>query len=127
MPAPEQVAHELFHRSFEFLTSNIEHPGDCFHDRRRRERQHEEHQHQADSNVYNLRIEHSAPPEGQAAPLNLGAPTEHVQLTIDGQWGTGLADDDRIEISTTTEPLRLFRSPQSYFDVLREKMNWGEK
>jgi NAD+ kinase len=59
--------------------------------------------------------------------VRLGAPAEHVQLTVDGQWGTGLADGDRVEISAAAEPLRLFRSPQSYFDVLREKMNWGEK
>jgi NAD+ kinase len=59
--------------------------------------------------------------------VRLGGPAEHVQLTVDGQWGTGLADGDRVEISAALEPLRLFRSPQSYFDVLREKMNWGEK
>ncbi|MCA1665032.1 MAG: NAD(+)/NADH kinase, partial [Myxococcales bacterium] len=59
--------------------------------------------------------------------VRLGGPAEHVQLTVDGQWGTGLADGDRVEISAAAEPLRLFRSPQSYFDVLREKMNWGEK
>jgi len=59
--------------------------------------------------------------------VRLGGPAEHVQLTVDGQWGTGLADGDRVEISAALEPLRLFRSRQSYFDVLREKMNWGEK
>ena len=59
--------------------------------------------------------------------VRLGGPAEHVQLTVDGQWGTGLGDGDRVEISAAAEPLRLFRSPQSYFDVLREKMNWGEK
>lgn len=59
--------------------------------------------------------------------VRLGGPAEHVQLTVDGQWGRGLADGDRVEISTAAEPLRLFRSPQSYFDVLREKMSWGER
>jgi NAD+ kinase len=59
--------------------------------------------------------------------VRLGSPAEHVQLTVDGQWGTALADGDRVEISAAKEPLRLFRSPQSYFDVLREKMNWGEQ
>jgi NAD+ kinase len=59
--------------------------------------------------------------------VRLGSPAEHVQLTVDGQWGTGLADGDRVEISAAKEPLRLFRSPQSYFDVLREKMSWGEQ
>ena len=65
-------------------------------------------------------------PATSRVTVRLGAPAEHVQLTVDGQWGTGLADGDRVEISAGAEPLRLFRSPQSYFDVLREKMNWGE-
>ncbi|MDB4966410.1 MAG: ATP-NAD/AcoX kinase [Myxococcales bacterium] len=59
--------------------------------------------------------------------VRLASPADHVQLTVDGQWGTNLSDGDRVEISQAVEPLRLFRSPQSYFDVLREKMNWGEK
>jgi NAD+ kinase len=66
-------------------------------------------------------------PASSRVTVRLGAPAAHVQLTVDGQWGTGLADGDRVEISAATEPLRLYRSPQSYFDVLREKMNWGEK
>ena len=64
-------------------------------------------------------------PASSRMTLRLGSPAEHVMLTIDGQWGTALADGDRVEISEAQEPLRLFRSPQSYFDVLREKMNWG--
>jgi NAD+ kinase len=59
--------------------------------------------------------------------LRLASPAAHILLTIDGQWGTSLGDGDRVEISAAPQPLRLFRSPQSYFDVLREKMNWGEK
>jgi NAD+ kinase len=66
-------------------------------------------------------------PATSKVSVRLGAPAEHVQLTVDGQWGTGLADGDRVEISAAKEPLRLFRSPQSYFDVLREKMSWGEQ
>jgi len=66
-------------------------------------------------------------PSGSRVTVRLGAPADHVQLTVDGQWGTGLADGDRVEISAAKEPLRLFRSPQSYFDVLREKMSWGEQ
>ncbi len=66
-------------------------------------------------------------PASSRVMVRLGAPAAHVQLTIDGQWGTGLADGDRVELSAAAEPLRLYRSPQSYFDVLREKMNWGEK
>jgi NAD+ kinase len=66
-------------------------------------------------------------PSASRLMVRLGSPAEHVTLTIDGQWGTPLRDGDRVEISQAKEPLRLFRSPQSYFDVLREKMNWGEQ
>lgn len=59
--------------------------------------------------------------------VRLGSPAEHIMLTIDGQWGVSLSDGDRVEISQAVRPLRLFRSAQSYFDVLREKMNWGEQ
>ena len=66
-------------------------------------------------------------PATSRVTVRLSAPAAHVQLTVDGQWGTALADGDLVEVSQAKEPLRLFRSPQSYFDVLREKMNWGEK
>jgi NAD+ kinase len=59
--------------------------------------------------------------------VRLGMPADHIMLTVDGQWGTGLSDGDRVEISQAREPLRLYRSAQAYFDVLREKMNWGEQ
>jgi NAD+ kinase len=59
--------------------------------------------------------------------VRLGLPADHIMLTVDGQWGTGLSDGDRVEISKAREPLRLYRSAQAYFDVLREKMNWGEQ
>lgn len=66
-------------------------------------------------------------PAASRVMVRLGSPAEHIMLTIDGQWGTALADGDRVEISAAAEPLQLFRSPGSYFDVLREKMNWGEQ
>lgn len=65
-------------------------------------------------------------PAASRVMVRLGSPAEHIMLTIDGQWGTALADGDRVEISAAPTPLKLFRSPKSYFDVLREKMNWGE-
>ena len=61
---------------------------------------------------------------GARVMVKLGLPAEHVVLTIDGQWGTGLSDGDRVEISQAETPLLLYRSPQSYFDLLREKMSW---
>jgi NAD+ kinase len=59
--------------------------------------------------------------------VRLPSAAEHVMFTIDGQWATELQFGDRVEISQAPLPLKLYRSPKSYFDVLREKMNWGEK
>jgi NAD+ kinase len=59
--------------------------------------------------------------------VRLPSAAEHVMLTIDGQWATELKFGDRVEISQAPKPLKLYRSVKSYFDVLREKMNWGEK
>jgi NAD+ kinase len=59
--------------------------------------------------------------------VRLTSAVEHVMFTIDGQWATELQFGDRVEISQAPLPLKLYRSPKSYFDVLREKMNWGEK
>jgi NAD+ kinase len=65
-------------------------------------------------------------PSAARVTVKLGLPAEHVVLTIDGQWGTALSDGDRVEISQAETPLRIYRAAQNYFDVLREKMNWGE-
>jgi NAD+ kinase len=65
-------------------------------------------------------------PSGARVTVKLGLPADHVVLTIDGQWGTALSDGDRVEISQAETPLKIYRAAQNYFDLLREKMNWGE-
>jgi NAD+ kinase len=65
-------------------------------------------------------------PSAARVTVKLGLPADHVVLTIDGQWGTGLSDGDRVEISQAGKPLKVYRAAQNYFDLLREKMNWGE-
>ena len=59
--------------------------------------------------------------------IRLGQPAEHVTVTIDGQWGTQLGWNDELEISEVNPPLRLHRSADSYFEVLRQKLRWGER
>jgi NAD+ kinase len=66
-------------------------------------------------------------PSTSRVMVRLPAPAAHIMFTIDGQWATELGDGDHVEISMAPLPLKLYRSPKSYFDVLREKMNWGEK
>jgi len=49
-------------------------------------------------------------------------------LTIDGQVGEPLHQDDRIECRSSEHELYLVRPPQQkFFDVLRQKLKWGER
>jgi len=49
-------------------------------------------------------------------------------LTIDGQVGEPLSQGDRVILSRAPGVLQLIRPPRSlYFDVLRQKLKWGER
>jgi NAD+ kinase len=53
---------------------------------------------------------------------------EEVFVTFDGQSGHALQSGDVIAIKRAARPLRLVRSAsRSYFDVLRQKLKWGER
>jgi NAD+ kinase len=53
---------------------------------------------------------------------------DEVYVTIDGQTGFGLQEDDEIAIAKSERPLRLIRSTtRSYFEVLRQKLKWNER
>lgn len=55
---------------------------------------------------------------------------EEVQdayLTLDGQEGQALQQEDRVEMSAALQNLKLILSPhRSYFEILRTKLGWGE-
>ena len=52
---------------------------------------------------------------------------EEVTITFDGQVGFDLMDTDRVMICKSEEKLKLIKFPnQDYFDILREKLKWGE-
>jgi len=52
---------------------------------------------------------------------------EEVYLTLDGQRGDVLAKDDEVKAKRSDFELRLISSPKrSYFDLLQEKLGWGE-
>ncbi len=56
------------------------------------------------------------------------APDTSGYLTIDGQVGEPLRDNDRIECRSSEYSLHLVRPPQQmFFDVLRQKLKWGER
>jgi NAD+ kinase len=51
-----------------------------------------------------------------------------VFVTFDGQDGFQLQGEDEVRIRRAEHPMRLIRpSTRSYFDVLREKLKWGER
>ena len=53
---------------------------------------------------------------------------DEVFITFDGQAGFQLEDGDEISICRAERPLRLIRpSTRSYFEVLRQKLKWGER
>jgi len=53
---------------------------------------------------------------------------EEVTLTLDGQQGFPLEFEDVIEIQKAEGQILLIQSPyRSYFDLLREKLKWGER
>ncbi len=55
-------------------------------------------------------------------------PDETVYLTIDGQVGTPIVQGDTIVCRSSEYSLRLIRPPRMmFFDVLRQKLNWGKR
>jgi NAD+ kinase len=55
-------------------------------------------------------------------------PDESVYLTIDGQVGTPIRARDTLVCHSTQYTLHLVRPPdQMFFDVLRQKLKWGER
>jgi NAD+ kinase len=53
---------------------------------------------------------------------------DDAYLTIDGQTGTPLREGDEVVCSRSPHPLLLIRPPRSmFFDVLRQKLKWGER
>jgi NAD+ kinase len=59
--------------------------------------------------------------------VKLSAGTESVFLTLDGQKGIPLQATDRVRISRGQQRLKLIQTPnKSYFEILRNKLKWGE-
>jgi NAD+ kinase len=55
-------------------------------------------------------------------------PDESVYLTIDGQVGIPIRERDTLICHSTEYALHLIRPPrQMFFDVLRQKLKWGER
>ena len=63
----------------------------------------------------------------EIAPMLDGSHDE-VFVTFDGQSGHPIEADDVVTIRRASRPLRLVRAAsRSYFDVLKQKLKWGER
>ena len=63
----------------------------------------------------------------RVAPVMLGERDE-VFVTFDGQADCQLHAGDEITVCRASDPMRLVRpATRSYFEVLREKLNWGKR
>jgi NAD+ kinase len=59
--------------------------------------------------------------------IRLSETSESVYLTLDGQTGTSAEAGDRIRITRAAERIKLIHPPnKSYFEILRNKLKWGE-
>jgi NAD kinase len=61
-------------------------------------------------------------PATSRVEVRLVDPADSVMVTVDGQEAFPL--DDRVEV-TQGDPLVLYRSDKTYFEILREKLGWG--
>ncbi len=53
---------------------------------------------------------------------------DEVFVTYDGQSGYPLNDGDTVQVRKSEQVLRLVKAPaRGYFEVLREKLKWGER
>jgi NAD+ kinase len=53
---------------------------------------------------------------------------DQIFVTYDGQSGYPLQKDDHVRIRTSEHRLRLVKAPaRNYFELLREKLKWGER
>ncbi len=65
--------------------------------------------------------------DSSSIEMKLSGNTESVFLTLDGQRGIPLQPTDLVRASRAKELLKLIRPPKkSYFEILRNKLKWGE-
>lgn len=66
-------------------------------------------------------------PDTSSIELRMAENSDSVFLTLDGQTGVPLQLGDRVRITRATERLKLIHPLQkTYFEILRNKLKWGE-
>jgi len=67
-------------------------------------------------------------PETSIIRVTSRGPDESVYLTIDGQVGNPIREHDVVVCRSSDHSLLLIRPPRMmFFDVLRQKLKWGER
>ncbi|HME06023.1 MAG TPA: NAD(+)/NADH kinase [Bryobacteraceae bacterium] len=67
-------------------------------------------------------------PDTSVVTINCRAHDREAFLTVDGQVGVALMENDRILCRSSSNSVSLIRPPKSlFFDVLRQKLHWGER
>jgi NAD+ kinase len=67
-------------------------------------------------------------PETSVIEIVSKAPRQEAFLTIDGQVGEPLIENDRVVCQSSNHQVYLIRPPNMFFfDVLRQKLKWGER
>ena len=67
-------------------------------------------------------------PETSLIRIESHGPDESVFLTIDGQVGIPIREGDTVVCRSSSYSLHLIRPPHMmFFDVLRQKLKWGER
>jgi NAD+ kinase len=67
-------------------------------------------------------------PDTSVIEIVCKAPRQEAYLTIDGQVGEPLIENDRVVCRSSEHQVHMIRPPKMFFfDVLREKLKWGER
>lgn len=67
-------------------------------------------------------------PDSARVEVRLASKNEDVYLTLDGQVGHRLSLGDVVEVSRAPHEVLLIPSPKkSYYQILRNKLKWGER
>ena len=66
-------------------------------------------------------------PDEQDIEITLLTRNQEIFLTLDGQEGVPISENDRVCVKKSKEKVLLIESAdKNYFDVLRKKLKWGE-
>jgi len=66
-------------------------------------------------------------PDSLDIEIGIVTKNQEIFLTLDGQEGLPIGERDRVCVRKSNQPVLLVQSPnKNYFDVLRNKLKWGE-